>query len=503
MSTNGSGNPTADTKSTASDQDLSKDQVGWYFVEQYYNTVSKNPEKLHLFYGKTSQFVYGIEAEVTNISVGRHDIQEKIKTLDFQDCKVRISNVDTQGSFDNIVIQVIGEFSNKGGEPKKFVQTFVLAEQPSGYFVLNDILRYIDEDIEEEVEPQEAEPAPELVPTEESAEEPAEEPAEETTTEESKGAFDAEVIDKKLEEVSAITSQDTPAAISAVETPVEAVEPQETKTEASTEPTPDPDTTAKEIAEEDAREPEKPKDPSPTPVAARASPPEAPKPAVSIPPKPMTWANRVAAGAPKPVVPLKAATPPAPAQSRAPAPTVSQPAASKPAEAPAPAETPAPAPARKESQAGEWQTAGSNSKQHSRPQSTMTSDNFNPNSCYIKFVTDKVNQDDLKAALAAHGELVYFDINRQKNCAFCEFATAQGFHAAIKASPYTVNGEAIVVEPRKRTPNIGGGRGGAARSGGRPYANEGRSPSNRGTYGQGRGGRGTGRPRGGPQATNT
>jgi hypothetical protein len=67
--------------------DLSKDEVGWYFVEQYYTTLSKSPEKLHvslqntyarsiadhnkLFYGKRSQFVSGLEAEVAPVSVGR------------------------------------------------------------------------------------------------------------------------------------------------------------------------------------------------------------------------------------------------------------------------------------------------------------------------------------------------------------------------------------------------------------------------------------------------
>jgi len=35
----GSGNGTAD---------LSKDEIGWYFVEQYYTTLSKSPEKLHV-----------------------------------------------------------------------------------------------------------------------------------------------------------------------------------------------------------------------------------------------------------------------------------------------------------------------------------------------------------------------------------------------------------------------------------------------------------------------
>ena len=27
---------------------VAKDEVGWYFVEQYYTTLSKNPEKLHV-----------------------------------------------------------------------------------------------------------------------------------------------------------------------------------------------------------------------------------------------------------------------------------------------------------------------------------------------------------------------------------------------------------------------------------------------------------------------
>lgn len=28
--------------------DVPKDEVGWYFVEQYYTTMSKNPEKLYV-----------------------------------------------------------------------------------------------------------------------------------------------------------------------------------------------------------------------------------------------------------------------------------------------------------------------------------------------------------------------------------------------------------------------------------------------------------------------
>jgi hypothetical protein len=45
--------------------------------------------------------------------------------------------------------------SNRGEPWRKFVQTFFLAEQPNGYFVLNDIFRFLKE---ETVESDEGEP---------------------------------------------------------------------------------------------------------------------------------------------------------------------------------------------------------------------------------------------------------------------------------------------------------------------------------------------------------
>lgn len=92
--------------------------------------------------------------------------------------------MDSQASADGgIIIQVIGELSNKGGSWRKFSQTFFLAQQPNGYYVLNDIFRYLtDEDEESQTEdepaveqPQEPAKAPELAP--EPAPEPAQEPA--------------------------------------------------------------------------------------------------------------------------------------------------------------------------------------------------------------------------------------------------------------------------------------------------------------------------------------
>lgn len=52
MATNGSFDQPAVTAgpadTSASGNNLSKDEVGWYFVEQYYTTLSKSPEKLHV-----------------------------------------------------------------------------------------------------------------------------------------------------------------------------------------------------------------------------------------------------------------------------------------------------------------------------------------------------------------------------------------------------------------------------------------------------------------------
>ncbi|KAI2626697.1 hypothetical protein GGR54DRAFT_481085 [Hypoxylon sp. NC1633] len=510
------------TSNASSNNNLGKDEVAWFFVEQYYTTLSKNPEKLHLFYSKRSQFVYGLEAEVANVSVGRQNIQERIKQLDFQDCKVRVSNVDSQASYESIVIQVIGETSNKAGNPKKFVQTFVLAQQPSGYFVLNDIFRYIDEEGDEEsaeITPEEqTEPEAEVVP--EVKDEPDTLPAEPI---EKADSFDVGVVAEKLEEASVTAQETAPANGDAAaetatgETPAAPEAVKKPEAEAA----PDPEAAVQELAEEEIKEPEKPADPSPTPVQTRkaAAPAVAPAPAAAAaptpaqPPKPMTWASRAAAaaaaGAPRPVLPLPATKPVAPAavpQSRPAAPA--QPVTSQ---APAPAqavETPVSQAPAKETSAAEWQTAGGDSKRQNRPQSVSGNQAEKDGTMgYVKYVTDKVKHDDLRAALLQHGELIYFDINRQKNCAFVEFATPAGYQAALAANPHVVNGENIVVEPRRPKAgayggsNYTAGRGNVQNRSGRG-AYEGRSGSQggRGSFGQGRGrgggGGGGGAPRG-------
>lgn len=61
--------PPTEPASTSSKQN--PQEVGWYFVEQYYTTLSKQPDRIHLFYNKPSQLVTGIEAEKVLPAVGQ------------------------------------------------------------------------------------------------------------------------------------------------------------------------------------------------------------------------------------------------------------------------------------------------------------------------------------------------------------------------------------------------------------------------------------------------
>lgn len=493
--------------------EISKDEVGWFFVEQYYTTMSRSPKKLHLFYSRRSQFVFGTEAETVPVAVGQKAIAEKIKQLDFHDCKVRVLNVDTQSSFENILVSVIGEISN-GSEPsRKFVQTFVLAEQPNGYYVLNDIFRYLSDEDEEfivdETAPADATAAQQEVPVEATAQAQAE-PAEPAVQAQTETQAAAPQVDEKLEQAA------TPAAEQAQE-PAPQANGTTAQEEKPATPAAAPAPAVPAVpAEPEAAKPEKPKSPEPTPADAPTKATTAPAPEKENvqPPKPAvpkTWANVASnragsaqAPVPTPVIPV---APPKPAP--APSTTTQQPqpqpqpqqaqaqAQAQPQPSAAPSTTPAPesAPSQPSSNDGSgWQTAGHDNKRQSR-----AGDDQNV-FAYIKNVTEKVDAALLKQTLSRFGKLKYFDVSRQKNCAFVEFAEPAGYAAAVAANPHQIGTELIYVEERRPRPNAYGGNSnyGAGRGGaGRGRGDHGRSGSQGGRGGfQRDAGRGGFAPRG-------
>ncbi|KAI3627748.1 hypothetical protein CBS14141_001749 [Malassezia furfur] len=138
-------------------------EIGWTFVPQYYTCMNQDPSRLHCFYTKKSTLVHADEKEDAQPSFGQQEIHQRLQALNFENTKVYVSTVDSQASADGgIIIQVIGELSNRGGNWRKFSQTFFLAQQPNGYYVLNDIFRYLsDDDDDESTAADEAQPVAE------------------------------------------------------------------------------------------------------------------------------------------------------------------------------------------------------------------------------------------------------------------------------------------------------------------------------------------------------
>ncbi len=355
-------------------------------------------------------------------------INERIKELDIQDCKVRVSNVDSQESFKNIVVQVIGEMSNKAAPHRKFVQTFVLAEQPNGYFVLNDIFRYINEDEEEEIG---IEGASELEPAAISASEP--EPATLTSSDNpAQQQHDIEQVDKKLEEqireAPSVDEETTPVSAdsngSTAQEPVQADRAEDASAAAD-----EIEEEKPEIPQESVEAPtdvaelqaEKPKDPDPTPVASTPKPidsPPAQAQTPAAPPKPAapkTWANLVAANR------IAAPVVPSPTASTSPAPSQPKPTQSSANQSTTPPTSASDDTASRPQQNGNagWQTAGTDSSKRQGRQQSMSGSLEKDNVLgYVKNVTDKVDASLLKSALLQYGKLVYFDVSRQKVCKF-------------------------------------------------------------------------------------
>jgi hypothetical protein len=331
-------------------------------------------------------------------------ISEKIKSLDFQDCKVRVLNVDSQASFSNIVVQVIGEMSNKSEPHHKFVQTFVLAEQPNGYFVLNDIFRYLSDDEDEIVEdeqPQAEVPAEEAPTPAEGLTDAQPHIEDQVVTEEA-----VEAINERLEEErSEVPQMDTPDvngddAAAPAEAPLDAPE-EEPAQESATADIPEPTV------------PEQPAEPESTPAPAEpvteaATPAQTPAPAPEAPSTKKTWASMFGGSSvQKPAVPALPVTTPAQPKTPRPAqPTQAPKTSTEPTTSLTPVTATTPT-----SQSNGWQTA-EHSKKSSRPQNKVASEGITL--AYIKNVNEKVDARILREVLENFGELKYFDVSRPR-----------------------------------------------------------------------------------------
>ncbi|KVG47370.1 Nuclear transport factor 2 [Cynara cardunculus var. scolymus] len=120
--------------------------VGNAFVEQYYHILHQSPELVHKFYQDSSILsrpdTNGLMSSVTTMQA----IDEKIQSLDYKNYKAEIKTADAQDSYQaGVIVLVTGCLTGKDNIKRKFAQTFFLAPQEKGYFVQNDVFRYVEE----------------------------------------------------------------------------------------------------------------------------------------------------------------------------------------------------------------------------------------------------------------------------------------------------------------------------------------------------------------------
>jgi len=66
--------------------------------------------------------------------------------LNYEDYTAEIETADAQESYGNgVIVLVTGCLTGKDHVRRKFTQTFFLAPQEKGYFVLNDVFRFLEE----------------------------------------------------------------------------------------------------------------------------------------------------------------------------------------------------------------------------------------------------------------------------------------------------------------------------------------------------------------------
>ncbi|XP_062189986.1 protein LONGIFOLIA 1-like [Phragmites australis] len=119
--------------------------VGGAFIKQYYETLCNSPEHAHRFYDDSSKLGRAdSDGNMTTVTT-MHDVNVQLLSTDFTDCLIELETVDSQSSHGGgVLILVTGSFTTPDAVKQKFTQSFFLAPQGNGgYFVLNDMFRFV------------------------------------------------------------------------------------------------------------------------------------------------------------------------------------------------------------------------------------------------------------------------------------------------------------------------------------------------------------------------
>jgi chemotaxis protein histidine kinase CheA len=440
--------PTQQQQQTKGPEIKDMSEVGWLFIQQYYSHVNNQPNILHRFYTTNSTLCHGVEGFEVPSYKGQTQIQQRIKEHNFQDCKVLVSNVDVQSSADGgVVVQVLGEMANNGGPSQKFAQTFFLAPQPRGYYVLNDILRFLKEDVEdyEEQYKEDEKPAASVQQSEAASSESSlfSQKIDNTNKEQQQqpqpvngavnGAVEKQQPDQSESQQQTAEKKPQPQPQSEPELQEQPQEqPQQKQTQQPKKPEQPAATVTPEYAQEKQEQPAKKENveqrqhqqtEATETQQQQQQQKQQPSPAV-----PLTWADKISMNAPPKSSgnvesgnsPVAAGAAPTPAAATKPAVTKATTAA---------AQQP-----KKQQQNG-------NGHGNKKPEY---------HSVYLKQVTDKVNDKLLRQQLEKIGKVTHFQVEKAKQCAFVDFIDEATLKAALAVHELKVGDQIVLIEERKR-----------------------------------------------------
>ncbi|KAK6929706.1 RNA recognition motif domain [Dillenia turbinata] len=119
-------------------------QVGTYFVAQYYQVLQQQPEFVHQFYTDASTMLR-IDGPTRETATARPQIHALVMSLSYVGVEVKTAHALESWS-GGVLAMVSGSVQKKDLNRRKFFQTFFLAPQEKGFFVLNDIFHFIDDE---------------------------------------------------------------------------------------------------------------------------------------------------------------------------------------------------------------------------------------------------------------------------------------------------------------------------------------------------------------------
>ena len=124
--------------------------VGNSFVNQFYTILHSSPAVLYRFYTNDSTLIvsgeHGAASDAPTTYRTQRDIHNKVVSMRYDEAQADVQSIDASHTLGGgVLVQVTGALRRKGENfARKFVQSFVLAPQENGFFVLNDIVRYLD-----------------------------------------------------------------------------------------------------------------------------------------------------------------------------------------------------------------------------------------------------------------------------------------------------------------------------------------------------------------------